>query len=159
MAESIWKRQWSLDKVNEIGGPTLMGHLGIEFTAIADDYLEAKMQVEMYHCQPAGIMHGGTSVVIAETLGSVGAILTLPEDKLAVGIEVSTSHLKAVPCGSHITAKAWPLRLGGRTQVWQIDIYYQQQVSASTRLTLAVVNASNRASTGSKISSTSKSIS
>lgn len=141
MTESIWRRQWSLDKINQIGAPTLMGHLGIEFSSIAEDSLEAKMQVEMCHCQPAGIMHGGTSVVIAETLGSVGAILTLPEDKLAVGIEVNTSHLKAVPCGSFITAKAWPLRLGGRTQVWQIDIYYEEQVSATTRLTLAVVNA------------------
>ena len=141
-AKAIWQRPWGLKQLNQLGEPTIMGHLGIEFTEISDNKLFASMAVEMHHCQPAGIMHGGTSVVIAETLGSVGGLLSLPEDKMAVGIEVSTSHLKAVPCGATVTAAAWPLRLGGRTQVWQIDIYYQEEVSATTRLTLAVVNAS-----------------
>lgn len=141
MAEGIWQRSYSLEDLAEIGKPTLMGHMGIEFTAINDGSLEAQMQVETHHCQPAGILHGGASVVVAETLGSVGALMSLPESRQAVGIEINTSHLSAVPCGSMISAKAWPLRLGGRTQVWQIDIHHQGKVSATSRLTLAVIDA------------------
>ncbi len=126
--------------LNAMNKNTMMEHLGIEFTDIGDDFVEAKMPVDHRTHQPYGLLHGGASVVLAETLGSVAAHLSVPEDKLTVGLEVNANHLKSVKSG-YVLGKAKPLHLGRSTHVWEISILdeLQNKVCVS-RITIAVID-------------------
>ena len=115
----IWKIPFTLDDLNSRAGDTLIGHLGIQYTEIGDDYLVATMPVDHRTIQPVGILHGGASVVLAETLGSLAAALAL--NAPVVGIEVNANHLKSVSEG-HVTGKVIPIRMGRKIQVWEIRI-------------------------------------
>lgn len=125
---SIWKQQGlSLEQINHFiiknhAPQNILKTLGIIYTNIGDDFLEATMPVDERTRQPYGILHGGASVVLAETLGSFASVLVAGPDHIAVGIEVSASHLKSVSHGS-VTGRVHPIRLGKSLHVWEIKIH------------------------------------
>lgn len=136
---AIWKRETDLDALNAIGENSLVAHIGIRFTAIGDDYLEAVMPVDARTHQPFGLLHGGASVVLAESMGSIAGYLCTEEGKSVVGIEVNASHHRAVSSGE-VRGTCRPLHIGSRNQVWQIDIRNARgQLCCSSRLTVAVL--------------------
>ncbi|WP_374012790.1 hotdog fold thioesterase [Pseudoxanthomonas koreensis] len=136
----------SLDALNRLGRNTLVEHLGIVFSAAGDDWLQATMPVEPRTLQPYGLLHGGASVVLAETLGSSAGNLCLdPALQMAVGLEINANHLRAVRQGT-VTGITRPLHLGRSTQVWEIRIEDGRgRLSCISRLTLAVVAAAGPA--------------
>ena len=111
----------TLEKLNAMNAGTLGEALGIEFTGVGNDFVTAKMPVDHRTVQPFKILHGGASVALAETLGSIAAQMTAGFDKVCVGVEINANHLKKVTEGFvHGTAK--PIRLGRTVQVWNIEI-------------------------------------
>lgn len=136
---AIWKREIALDALNAMGENSLVAHLGIRFTAIGDDYLEAVMPVNARTHQPFGLLHGGASVVLAESMGSIAGYLCTEEGKSVVGIEVNASHHRSVSSGE-VRGICRPLHIGSRNQVWQIEIRNARgQLLCSSRLTVAVL--------------------
>jgi 1,4-dihydroxy-2-naphthoyl-CoA hydrolase len=138
---SIWFAPVNLETLGTWQRDTMMEYLGIAITAIGDDWIEGTMPVDRRTHQPHGILHGGASVVLAETLGSYGASLVLDQAKRrAVGQEVSASHLRPVYSGL-VVGRARPIHLGGRSQVWNIEIRNQDgQPTCVSRLTMAVID-------------------
>jgi 1,4-dihydroxy-2-naphthoyl-CoA hydrolase len=137
----LWKTQTNLDQVKERSKNTLAEHLGIEFLEIGDDYLTAKMPVDHRTKQPAGLLHGGASVALAETLGSIGAGLCVDrEKKTIVGIEINANHLRPVTAG-WVIGVARPIHIGLTTQIWEIKIYDERdRLVCISRLTVANVD-------------------
>ncbi|MGE1560333.1 hotdog fold thioesterase [Pantoea septica] len=136
---AIWKRDADLNALNAIGENSLVAHIGIRFTAIGDDYLEAVMPVDARTHQPFGLLHGGASVVLAESMGSIAGYLCTEEGKSVVGIEVNASHHRSVSSGE-VRGTCRPLHIGSRNQVWQIEIRNARgQLCCSSRLTVAVL--------------------
>lgn len=136
---AIWKRSVDLETLNKMGENSLVAHLGIVFTTIGEDYLEATMPVDARTQQPFGLLHGGASVVLAESMGSIAGYLSIEEGKSVVGIEVSASHHRAVSSGE-VHGICRPLHLGGRNQSWQIEIRNaRDQLCCTSRLTVAVL--------------------
>lgn len=134
-----FRRSTSLDRLNELSRGTAMEPLGIRFTEIGPDYLRGTMPVDERTKQPYGLLHGGASVLLAETLGSTAGNLCVPEGRVCVGLEINANHLRAVRGGS-VTGTARPLHVGGRTQVWEIRIEDARgKLACISRLTLAVV--------------------
>src|SRR6056297_2758111 len=115
--------------------------LGISFTSFKSDEVKATMPVNENTIQPFGILHGGASVALAETLASIGAWLNVKDDnKKAVGLEINANHLRPVPKGKIVTGTASPIHMGSKTQVWEIRIVNEQeQLVSVSRCTLAVV--------------------
>lgn len=138
---SIWFKPISLDELNTYQQGTLVSHLGIRYTGIGDDWLKASMPVDARTKQPAGILHGGASVALAETLGSTGANLVVDrEKKLCVGLEINANHIRAMRDGE-VTGIARPLHVGGTTQVWEIRISDAgERLVCVSRITLAVLD-------------------
>ncbi len=135
----IWKRKASLDALNAMGEGNMVGLLDIRFERIGDDVLEASMPVDARTHQPFGLLHGGASAVLAETLGSVAGYLCTEDGHNVVGIEINANHLRAVRSG-RVRGVCTALHTGGRHQVWQIDIFDEQdRLCCSSRLTTAVV--------------------
>ncbi len=132
----------SLETLERLGRGTLVEHLGIVFTGAGPDWLQATMPVDARTRQPYGLLHGGASVVLAETLGSTAGNLCLdPDRQMAVGLEINANHVRAVHEGT-VTGIARPLHLGRSTQVWEIRIEDGRgRLSCISRLTLAVVPA------------------
>nr|WP_243700029.1 hotdog fold thioesterase [Lysobacter sp. N42] len=117
-----------------------MQPLGIVFTEIGADFLRATMPVDARTKQPYGLLHGGASVLLAETLGSTAGNLCVPEDRICVGIEINANHLRAVRDGV-VTGTARPLHVGRATQVWEIRIEDARgRLACVSRITLAVVD-------------------
>jgi 1,4-dihydroxy-2-naphthoyl-CoA hydrolase len=118
-----------------------VSHLGIRYTEVGDDFLSATMPVDQRTKQPAGILHGGASVALAETLGSTGANLVVDRDKqLCVGLEINANHVRAMREGE-VKGTARPLHLGGTTQVWEIRISdSQDRLVCISRITMAVLD-------------------
>lgn len=136
---TIWKRKLSLSEMNQLCANCAVAHLGIELTAQGENWLEATMSVDNRTTQPMGLLHGGVSVALAETVGSLAGLLCLEEPHVVVGTDINASHLRPVKSGI-VTARATPLRLGKRTQVWQIDIRdSQENLCCTSRLTLSVI--------------------
>ena len=137
----IWTTPIDLKNLNQRGINTLAGHLGIECTECGDDYLVARMKIHQNLMQPMGIMHGGASCVLAETIGSVAANFCVDQKiKVCVGLDININHLRPVH-GGVLTAKTTPLHLGKTTQVWDIKIHNEQnKLVAISRLTIAVIN-------------------
>lgn len=131
----------SLDSLNDLGKNTMTDFLGIEFTKIGEDYLEATMPVSDKTKQPLGLLHGGANVVLAETLGSIAATLTVNAEKqFCVGLEINANHLKSVREGL-VTGIAKPIHIGKKTQVWEIKIYNSQaELTCISRITLAIID-------------------
>lgn len=140
MPDPIWRRPLTLDGLNDFIQGCAVSHLGITFTAIGDDTLTATMPVDERTRQPYGLLHGGASVVLAETLGSMaGTCVVDPERFVCVGIEVNANHLRAVRGGT-VTGTVRPVRLGRTVQVWNTDIEDDRgHLVCVSRLTLAVV--------------------
>jgi len=135
-----WKRPATVEAINARMPGTVAGLLGIRITELRPDVLVAEMPVDHRHLQPQGILHGGVSVVLAETLGTLACVLTLPEGMTAVGIEVNANHVAAVRGGQTVTAECRPLHTGRQTQVWQTEIRRADgKLACVSRLTCAVV--------------------
>ena len=121
MKNSIWFKPLSIEDLKD-SAVNMDKNLGIEFTEIGDDYIIAKMPVIEKTKQPYGILHGGASCVLAESLGSTAAALSMDsEKKYPVGIEINANHLSS-PTEGFVYAKAMPVHIGGSTSVWNIDI-------------------------------------
>ena len=136
---SIWKKSFTLESLNETSVNTLVEHLGIEYSAFDDNSLSAVMPVESKTHQPLGMLHGGASVVLAETLGSLAANMCVDDGKYCVGLDINANHLRAMRSG-HVIGKASPVHLGATTQVWQIDIKDSRgRMVCTSRLTIAVM--------------------
>ena len=140
--KSIWFQNYTKDMLDSIRNANMGEHLGIEFHDIGDDYLEAIMPVDHRTQQPFGILHGGASCVLAESLGSVAAWMTIdPEKYRAVGLDINANHIRAVTEG-RVVGRCTPLHVGRRTQVWHIDITEEttgKRVCVS-RLTVAIID-------------------
>jgi len=137
---TIWKTPISLNNIAERSKNTLVATLDIEFTEVGDHYLKAKMPVNEKTKQPIGIMHGGASCVLAETIGSTAANYVVNiETHYCVGLSINTNHIRSAREG-FVYGIATPLHLGKSTQVWNIDITNaEQKLISSTRLTMAVL--------------------
>nr|WP_276552550.1 hotdog fold thioesterase [Xenorhabdus indica] len=126
--------------LNQLGIDCILDHLGIEITQLGDDFIEGTMPVDQRTKQPFGILHGGASVVLAETLGSLAGYLCSEGEQKVVGIEINANHIKAVRKGI-VKGICKPIHLGRTHQVWQIDIYNgQQQLCCTSRLTTAILS-------------------
>lgn len=138
----IWKQDTDLARLNAWSSNTLMEALGIRLTAVGDDWLQGTMPVDHRTHQPYGLLHGGASVALAETLGSSAAMLTLDAEKeRAVGLDINANHVRGVLSGI-VTGTARPLHLGRSTQVWEIRIEEEAgKLVCISRLTMAVVPA------------------
>lgn len=135
----IWKRQATLEALNAMGEGNMVGLLDIRFERLADDALEATMPVDGRTHQPFGLLHGGASVVLAETLGSVAGYLCTEGEQKIVGLEVNANHIRSVRSG-RVRGICRALHVGGRHQVWQIEIFDEQnRLCCTSRLTTAVV--------------------
>lgn len=137
---AIWKQEPNLEKLKERGRNTAVEHLGIEITEVGDDYLKGTMPVDHRTKQPLGLLHGGASVLFAESLGSIAANYCVNREKFyCVGMEINANHLRSVKAGV-VTGIAKPLHLGATTQVWEIRIYNPvEKLICISRLTMAVV--------------------
>ena len=138
---AIWFKPFTAEELNGYQQQTLVSHLGIHYTEVGDDYLCASMPVDARTKQPAGILHGGASVALAETLGSTGANLVVDRDKkLCVGLEINANHIRAMREGE-VRGKATPLHIGGSTQVWEIRISDEKdRLVCISRITMAVLD-------------------
>ncbi|MGZ6048831.1 MAG: hotdog fold thioesterase [Phenylobacterium sp.] len=140
MSKPIWFSGVDLDGLNARHAGDINGHLGIEMTGYGPDWLAGRMPVDARTRQPIGILHGGASVVLAETLASAAANLCVdPEAAYCVGQEVNANHLRSVNEG-YVTGVAKPFHLGRTSQVWGIEIRNEKdQPTCVARLTIAVV--------------------
>jgi uncharacterized protein (TIGR00369 family) len=136
---SVWRSLLSVQELNS-GDGTLVQHLGIEFIEIGEDFVRATMPVDGRTRQPYGVLHGGASVALAETLGSTGAVMCVdPDEYQCVGQEINANHVRPARSGL-VTGTARPVHLGGRTQVWAIDIVNEAgKLVCTSRLTVAVI--------------------
>ena len=137
---TIWYKTPTTEELNQLGENSLAGYLDINFIEIGDDYLIAQMPVNDKTKQPYGLLHGGASCVLAETLGSVAANFTINrEHNHCVGLEINANHLAKVTSGI-VTGITKPLHIGSKTQVWDIKIYNEKKkLSCVSRLTIAVI--------------------
>ena len=136
---AIWKSDVSLDLLNESGRNTMIEHLGIRMVEIGDDYLKASMPVDQRTHQPLGLLHGGASVVLAETIGSTAAQLCAEPGYYCLGLDINANHLRGVRSGL-VYAVARPIHVGRTTQVWDIRISDENDKPVCiSRLTMAVL--------------------
>ncbi len=137
---AIWTRPIDLNIANANSANTAVANLGIEITEIGDDFLRGRMPVDSRTVQPRGILHGGASVLLAETLGSFAANFCLRSPgQHAVGLEINANHIRPVASG-WVTGTARPIHIGGSTQVWEIRIENAEgKTTCISRLTMAVI--------------------
>ncbi|SLK17936.1 uncharacterized domain 1-containing protein [Enterobacter sp. NFR05] len=135
----IWKRRLTLDELNATSVRTLVGHLGIVYTRLGDDVLEAEMLVDARTYQPFGLLHGGASAALAETLGSMAGYMMTVDGQCVVGTELNATHHRAVSQGK-VRAVCQPLHLGRQNQSWEIVVFDEQGRRCCTcRLSTAVI--------------------
>jgi 1,4-dihydroxy-2-naphthoyl-CoA hydrolase len=141
----IWKTRTTTEQLQERSKNTLAEHLGIVFLEIGDDYLKAKMPVDNRTRQPAGLLHGGASAALAETLGSVAAALCVDGEKRdIVGLEINANHIRPVHDG-WVTGMTKPIHVGNSTQVWEIRIFTEDdKLVCISRLTVANIDKPNK---------------
>jgi 1,4-dihydroxy-2-naphthoyl-CoA hydrolase len=138
---TIWKvENLNLQMITDRGKDTMIDFLGIEFIELGDDYLIARMPVDQRTKQPIGIMHGGASCVLAETVGSTAANCAVDQQKnYCVGLDINTNHIRSIREG-FVIATAKPFHIGKMTHVWGIEITNEQkQLISINRLTMAVL--------------------
>ncbi len=135
----IWHQSLSLDTLNAFGIVNMMKHLAIEFTEIGEDFLCARMPVDSRTQQPMGLLHGGASVTLAETLGSTAANLCLdPSRHYALGLEINANHIKGVTNG-FVYGTTRPVHIGKTTHIWSVEIKDEDnRLICISRITLAV---------------------
>jgi 1,4-dihydroxy-2-naphthoyl-CoA hydrolase len=136
---AVWKKPISVDELARIHVGTAVEHLGIEFLEVGPDFIRARVPVDTRTRQPYGLLHGGVSVVLAETLGSCGAAYSCPEGHRAVGLDINANHLKSATSG-WVTGITRPVHIGRTTQVWQIDMTNDAgELTCVSRITMAVL--------------------
>ncbi len=136
---SLWKQKIDLDAFNKMSEGTVSDVLGIRMTEIGDDYIRAELDVERRTHQPYGLLHGGVSCVMAESLGSIGGALTCDDGYTVVGVDINATHLSPVRSGK-VVGTARPIKLGTRMQFWSIDIKTEDgRPVCAARLSVAVV--------------------
>ena len=136
---SLWKQPVTTQILADIHKDTAVERLGIQFLEVGDDFIRARVPVDGRTRQPYGILHGGVSVVLAETLGSCGAAYAAPAGHRAVGLDINANHLRSASSG-WVTGTARPVHVGGTTQVWQIDLHDEQgRLTCVSRITMAVL--------------------
>jgi 1,4-dihydroxy-2-naphthoyl-CoA hydrolase len=137
---SIWFQEYSLDDISALQRGNMSGHIGIEIVRIGPDHLDARMPVDERTTQPDGILHGGASVALAETLGSISGAMVVDRERFqVVGQEINANHLRRVREG-FVHGSARPIHIGRRSQVWAIEIVDDnQRLVCVSRLTLAVI--------------------
>jgi 1,4-dihydroxy-2-naphthoyl-CoA hydrolase len=138
---SLFNPDVTLESLNKQSANTMVSHLGIEFTRLGDDFIEAKMPVDARTQQPLGLLHGGASVTLAETLGSVAATCCVDrETKYCVGLDINANHIKSVKSG-YVYGVTKPIHIGKRTHVWEIRIVNEQnELICISRITMAVID-------------------
>ena len=135
----IWKKELSVEELGAIHKGTAVSRLGIEFLEVGDDFIRARVPVDERTRQPYGLLHGGVSVVLAETLGSCGAAYAAPEGHRAVGLDINANHLRGVTSG-WVTGITRPVHIGRSTQVWQIDLTNDAgELTCVSRITMAML--------------------
>ncbi|MHB1198538.1 MAG: hotdog fold thioesterase [Polaromonas sp.] len=135
----IWNKPISLQELTAVHVNTAAAHLGIEFLEVGDDFIRARVPVDHRTVQPYGLLHGGVSVVLAETLGSCGAAFAAPAGHRAVGLEINANHLRGSTSG-WVTGITRPLHIGRSTQVWQIELTNDAgELTCVARITMAVL--------------------
>ena len=133
----IWKQSISLAELTAFHENTAVAHLGIEFLEIGDDFIRARVPVDSRTAQPYGLLHGGVSVVLAETLGSCGAVCAIAPGYRAVGLDINANHIKGSTSG-WVTGIARPVHIGRTTHVWQIDLHNDAgELTCVSRITIA----------------------
>lgn len=139
---AIWKQKLTIEGLNALNKGTMGETIGVEFTDYGEDYLEATIPVDHRTVQPMGLLHGGASVALAETLGSIAGVLVLEDtDRQAVvGIEINANHLRSARKGK-VTGRVMPVRIGRSIQVWRITIRDEQERQiCESRLTTMVID-------------------
>lgn len=138
---SIFNPGVTLESLNKLSANTMVSHLGIEFTQIGDDFIEAKMPVDARTQQPLGLLHGGASVTLAETLGSVAATCCVDhESQYCVGLDINANHVKSAKNG-YVFGITKPIHIGKKTHVWEIRIANEQnELICISRITMAVID-------------------
>lgn len=135
----IWKKPISVAELAAIHENTAVAYLGMEFLEVGDDFIRARVPVDQRTIQPYGLLHGGVSVVLAETLGSCGAAYCSPQGHRAVGLDINANHIKGAISG-WVTGITRPVHLGRTTQVWQIDMHNDAgELTCVSRITMAVL--------------------
>jgi 1,4-dihydroxy-2-naphthoyl-CoA hydrolase len=136
---SIWRTTATPEELNERGSRTMPGFLGIRVTEIGPDFLRATMPVNERTHQPFGVLHGGASVALAETVGSLAAMLSVDPAYMVLGQDINANHLRSISSGL-VIATARPFHLGRSSHVWHIEIRDEQErLVCVSRLTMAVV--------------------
>jgi len=145
---AIWFTTPTLEALITLSRNTMVEHLGIEFTAIGEDSITARMPVDQRTTQPMGLLHGGASVTLAETLGSIAATLCInPDEKFCVGLEINANHIRPVRAG-YVTGTVTPIHVGRTTQIWQTKIVDEQdRLVCVSRLTVAILAQTGSAQT------------
>ena len=139
----IWQKPISIEELTAKNTGSASDHLGIEFTEVGDDFIGARLKVERKTMQPYGRLHGGVSVVLAETLGSCGAFYACPAEFLALGMEINANHLKGVSSG-YVYGVARPFHVGKSTQIWGIELKNDKhELICISRLTVAIVQSTS----------------
>ncbi len=136
---NIWKQPFTVEFLTSVHVGTAGAHLGIEFLEVGADFVRARVPVDARTKQPLGILHGGVSAVLAETLGSCGAAMAVPPGWRVVGLEINANHIRSVTEG-WVTGVARAIHIGRSTQVWQIEMTDdRQRLTCVSRLTMAVL--------------------
>jgi 1,4-dihydroxy-2-naphthoyl-CoA hydrolase len=137
---TIWRSLLTVEELNAGRAGTILEHIGVEFTQIGDDFVRGTMPVDGRTRQPYGLLHGGASVALAESLGSTGASMCIDTEQYqCVGQEINANHLRPARSG-YVTGTARPVHLGGRTHVWGIEIANEAgKLVCVSRLTVAVI--------------------
>lgn len=136
---SIWKRPVSVEILTASHENTAVAHLGMEFLEVGDDFIRARTPVDARTRQPMGLLHGGVSVVLAETLGSCGAVFASPPGVNVVGLDINANHLRSATSG-WVSGVCRPVHIGRTTQVWHIDLTNESgQLTCVSRITMAIL--------------------
>ena len=138
----LWKREPDAEQLQSTMQGTLLGHLGLTIEGIGDDWISVRMPVDRRTIQPYGILHGGASVALAESLGSLASVLCIedPSTHTPVGVEINANHLRPVPEGQFVTGTLSPIRIGRRMHVWNIEIHDpEERLVCISRLTIMIV--------------------
>jgi 1,4-dihydroxy-2-naphthoyl-CoA hydrolase len=135
----IWHKALTTEMLNSRGAHTMVEYLDIRVTEVGADFIVATMPVDHRTKQPAGLLHGGASVVLAESIASMAGNCVVGPNKMCVGLEINANHLRPVTDG-HVVARTTPLHIGKSTQVWQTEIRHNGKLSCVSRMTLAVID-------------------
>lgn len=137
---SIFRIAATPESLNQMNKGTIGEVLGIEFVEVGEDFIRARMPVDQRTVQPFGILHGGASATLAESVASVAATLCCdPEKQIAVGLELNANHIRSVRSGGHVFGTARPLHIGRSTHVWEVEIVDEgEKLVCASRLTVLI---------------------